>query len=317
MVGAIPFITSRSGPSSPIPTAPPGTRHYPQRPRSKPRLPLRPPEYYKVMAAPALPTRSNENTGYISDDEPSGGDPSSTTGLLQERLQAWKHMCGYLENYIGEAAKIQKSQAKDQEKILKSVSNPLKEAHQFDSALGGVSGLFENIKSNTQAQSNLHLETQKNLTTQVLPILERLHQEIKSKAKELSSGAGKSSKAVDSARADSQKHIDALGQHAASFDSSGGKVSANNDPYVLHRGIHHRLNKQILEENNSRQDTLSVQNNFSQFESHIVTTVQAAMNSCEYPRLLKSCLWRTPQPPYLHHFLVASVSSDVSQTINS
>ena len=42
-----------------------------------------------------------------------------TSGLLLERLQAWKHMCGYLENYIGAVAKNEKSQAHDQEKILK------------------------------------------------------------------------------------------------------------------------------------------------------------------------------------------------------
>ena len=231
------------------------------------------------MATSQLPTRSNPNAGYVSDDEPSGGDPSSTTGLLQERLQAYKHMCGYLEDYIKEVAKNQNSQAKDQDKLLKSLSHPLKETHHFDSALGGVSGLFEHLRTNTQAQSNLHTETSKNLMGQVLPILENLHAEIKSKSKELNSGAGKSAKAVDAARTSSQKHIDALGQHAASFDSSGGKVSANNDPYLLQRGTYHRLNKQILEENNSRQDTIGVQNSFAQFESQIITTVQSAMNS--------------------------------------
>ena len=188
-------------------------------------------------------------------------------------------MTAYLEDYIKEVAKDEKSSAKEKEKILKSVSNPLKEGHHFDQSLGGVAGLFENIRSNTQAQSNMHLETSKNLTGTVLPILERLHSEIKTKSKELTSGAGKSSKNVDRARNTTQKHIEALGQHASASNSIGGRTSANNDPYVLQRGVYHRLNKQILEENNSRQDTLAVQGSFQKFEAHVLTTVQAALAS--------------------------------------
>ena len=234
-----------------------------------------------------IPTRSNTTatgttgtSGSISDDDTGArGDPSSTTGLLQERLQAWKHMCGYLENYIKETAKMQKSQSKDHEKILKTLSSPLKEGHHFDTALGGVSGLFENLRSNTQAQSNMGLETEKNITGQVLPILERLHAEIKNKNKELTGGAGKGSKAVDASRQASQKHIDALGSNSANFDSTGGKVAANNDPYILQRGIYYRLNKQLLEENNNRQDIIAVQSSFAQFEAHVITTIQTALNA--------------------------------------
>ena len=51
------------------------------------------------------------------------GDPSSTTGLLLERLQAWKHMVSYLEEYIKAVGKGQHAEAKEQEKILK-VSSP-------------------------------------------------------------------------------------------------------------------------------------------------------------------------------------------------
>jgi hypothetical protein len=225
------------------------------------------------MASPTLPNRSR--AGEAVPDT----DPSDTAALLQERLQAWKHMTAYLEDYIAEVAKDEKSSAKEKEKILKTVSYPLKERHHFDQNLGGIAGLFENIRSNTQAQSNLHLETSKNLTGSVLPILERLHTEIKNKTKELSSGAAKGSKAVDKARNASQKHIELLGQHTATFDSSGGRVDAHNDPYVIQRGIRHRLNKQILEENNNRQDLLSVQDSFKQFEAHVITTVQNALNS--------------------------------------
>lgn len=235
----------------------------------------------------SIPTRSNTTatsttlggSSVSSGGDGPQGDPSTALGLLQERLQAWKHACGYLEEYIKDVAKVQKSSAKDQDKILKSLSHPLKEAHHFDSALGGISGVFENLRANTQSQSNLYTETEKNLTGQVLPILERLHSEIKSKNKELEGGAGKGAKAVDTARKHSQKYIDALAQSSARFDSAGGKLTAEDDPYVLQRGIYHRLNKQVLEENNNRHDIIAVQNSFQQFEAHVITTIQTAVNS--------------------------------------
>jgi predicted component of type VI protein secretion system len=56
----------------------------------------------------------------MSDDEAiPETDSSETTTLLLERLRAWKHMCGYLEEYFSVTAKVQKSQSKDYEKILK------------------------------------------------------------------------------------------------------------------------------------------------------------------------------------------------------
>ena len=106
-----------------------------------------------------------------------------------------------------------------------------------------------------------------------------MHQEIKSKAKELSSGAAKTAKAVDTARNTTQKQIELLGQHSAAYSSTGGKIEAHNDPYVLQRGIQYRLHKQVLEENNSRQDLIAVQRNFETFEAHVVQTIQQAMGS--------------------------------------
>ena len=50
--------------------------------------------------------------------------------------------------------------------------------------------------------------------------------------------------------------------------------AAHDDPYVLQRGIRHRLNKQIIEENNNRQDLIQVQNSFAEFEAHILQTLQ-------------------------------------------
>lgn len=124
----------------------------------------------------------------------------------------------------------------------------------------------------------MHLETEKNLKTQVLPILEKLHAEIKTKSKELSNGAAKTGKQVSKARGVTEKHIELLGQHTASFDMSRGKLDAQHDPYVLARGVHHRLNKQVTEENNNLQEILEVQNAFPLFETHILETIQAAMN---------------------------------------
>lgn len=102
---------------------------------------------------------------------------------------------------------------------------------------------------------------------------------MKNKSKELSKGAVQGSKEVDKSRNLTQKHIELLGQHTASFASSGGKVDPANDPYILQRGIRHRLNKQVLQENNNKHDLLAVQDSFRQFEAHIIQTFQQAMSA--------------------------------------
>ena len=180
--------------------------------------------------------------------------------------------------------------------LLQTISDPLKEGHHFEQNLGGIAGLFENMRSNTQVCSllksstrhpltkiqgiaNSHLEAEKQLKGTVLPILERLHAEIKNKSKELNKGAAKGSKEVDKARNLTQKHIELLGQHTAAFASSGGKIEPANDPYILQRGVNHRLNKQVLEENNNRHDLLAVQDSFQQFEAHVIQTIQQALGS--------------------------------------
>lgn len=154
-------------------------------------------------------------------------------------------MVQYVEDYIQATEKMHHDNAKDYNKVLKTVSSPLKEGHHFDQNLGGVAGLFDNVRSNTQALVNSHHETASTLKGTVLPIFERLHSEIKNKTKELTKGAGKGSKAVDKARGVSQKHIELLGQHTAAYDSSGGSVKAADDPYILQRQVYHRLNKQV------------------------------------------------------------------------
>ncbi|KAE8372762.1 hypothetical protein BDV26DRAFT_273432 [Aspergillus bertholletiae] len=215
----------------------------------------------------------------MSDDEAiPDSDSSETTKLLNERLRALKHMCGYLEDYVSVTSKVQRSHSKDYEKVLKTVSEPLKESHHFSQSAGGVASMFENIRANTQGMVNMYLETEKNLKGTVSPTLERLHKEIKAKSKELSNGAAKSAKAVDKARAITQKHIELLAQQAACIDAAAGsKLEQHHDPYILRRGINHRLNKQIIEENNNRKDIIAVQDNFQQFEAHVLQTVQGVM----------------------------------------
>ena len=95
----------------------------------------------------------------------------------------------------------------------------------------------------------------------------------------MTNGAAKGAKSVASARNDTQKYIEALGQYTATADSSGGKIDSSNDPYLLHRGIQYRLHKQVLEENNSRQDLIAVQDNFQSFEAHVVQTIQQSMSA--------------------------------------
>ncbi|KAJ9165591.1 Cytoskeletal signaling protein-like protein [Coniochaeta hoffmannii] len=226
-----------------------------------------------------LPSRQTTGMSTFSDDAVPDVDPSSTAGLLAERLQAWKHAVVYLEEYIGSIEKIHHAQAKEYEKALKTISKPLREGQHFDQSLGGVAGFFENMRANTEALINTSLETEKHIKGSVLPIIERLHKEIKNKSKELSHGAQKGAKDVDKARNTTQKHIELLGQYTATFESSGGKVTPENDPYVVHRQILYHLNHQVLEENNHRNDLLAVQNNFQTFEAHVIGVMQQTMEA--------------------------------------
>jgi hypothetical protein len=161
-----------------------------------------------------------------------------------------------------------------------TISNPLKEGHHFDQSLGGVAGFFENLRVNTQELANTNIETEKGIKANVLPVLERLHKEIKHKVKELAHGAEKAAKEVDKARNTTQKHIELLGQQTASFDSAGGRMShGEDDPYVVKRGVLHRLSKQVLEENAHHNEMLAVQANFQEFEVHIVRVLQQAIEA--------------------------------------
>ncbi|KAI2794450.1 hypothetical protein POX_a01049 [Penicillium oxalicum] len=234
----------------------------------------------------SLPSRSatvhstmTRQTTASDDDLIPDQDSNETTSVLLERLQAWKHMCGNLEEYVSATAKMAKSQSKDYEKVLKAVNEPLREGDHFSTGEGGINTLFETIRNQSQTTINSYLETDKNLRGTVLPVLERLHKEIKNKSKELKSGTSTGSKAVEKARQATQKHIELLGQHAAALDAGGNsKTDTQHDPYVLRRGINHRLHKQVAEENNHRNDIISIQNSFARFETHVLQTIQSALD---------------------------------------
>lgn len=75
------------------------------------------------MATPTSPQTtdlpSRTTTNLSNDDAVPDFDPSTSAGLLAERLQAWKHACGYLEEYIAAVEKIHGKHAKEYERALK------------------------------------------------------------------------------------------------------------------------------------------------------------------------------------------------------
>lgn len=139
--------------------------------------------------------------------------------------------------------------------------------------------MFDNIRTNTQGISDYHAQTSKTLQGQVLPIFKTLDDEIKAKQKELKKGVNKGAKAVDKSRKDTLKHVELLGQQTAAYDAHSGigKIDPMHDPYILQRGVNHRLGRQISDENESRGDLIAVQENFGQFEAHIIKTFQQGM----------------------------------------
>jgi hypothetical protein len=98
-----------------------------------------------------MPSRTFTNRSGDDDAIP-GEDTSEVTRLFAERLQAWKHAVGYLEDYITATEKTNHAHGKEYERVLKTVKDPLKEGHHFDQSLGGIAGMFENIRSNTQVR---------------------------------------------------------------------------------------------------------------------------------------------------------------------
>lgn len=102
------------------------------------------------MASPTSPTVGRTGTSSLDDDSQLTEDASEVTKLFHERLQAWKHACGYIEDYVKTTEKMQVAHGKEYEKVLKTINSPLKEGDQFDHNPGGISSLFDSMRQNTQ-----------------------------------------------------------------------------------------------------------------------------------------------------------------------
>lgn len=238
------------------------------------------------VVSPASPASGHEveRTDTMSSTEviPKGATPD-TASTLEQRLKAWKHMVGRLEEYLEQHESLYKTMGKEYEKVGKKIEDPLKESEMFTQTAGGICSLFENMRTNTSTLAASHQETAKNIKSGVIPQLERLHTEIKAKAKELNHGATKGTKAVTKSRESTQKHIDQLAKNVGRFDSAGGAgaklTDPMEDPYIVKRRVLNKLHTQVGEENAQRQDLLAVQTGFQAFEAHVIQTVQGALNA--------------------------------------
>ena len=194
--------------------------------------------------------------------------------------------------------------------FLQTISHPLREGDHFSQSatdVVGVAAMFEVLRANTQGMINSNVETSKNLKGTVLHDLKNLHNEIKDHSKHLSHSLNKSAKAVEKARNTTQKHIELLGQHVASFQASGAELTPADDPYVLRQGVIHRLHSQISHENIHRTELITAQAQFKKFEEGVVQRIQKAMEDlnklagghAEHIRNLYSQMLQTAQsiPP--------------------
>lgn len=172
--------------------------------------------------------------------------------------------------------------------------------------VGGLASFFESLRADTVGLSTTHTETAAQLKTTVLPILERLHKEIKDRTKHVQSECDKGAKAVSKARNSTQAHLELLGQHASAFDSASGVSPSSHtaglhvhttstarpkpdfDPFLLKKGVIYRLHKQITDENAQQADLLGVQTHFKQFEEHILQTIQQGLLTFDQTMAMQS-----------------------------
>ena len=249
-----------------------------------------------------LPTRTLTS---LSSAASTSANPSTDTGsvgaLLVERLRAWKHAVSYLEAYVSQTESLHKTLAKEYQKVLKTVDEPLREGHHFHQssvvvggaggagagAVGGVASFFDSLRTNTVRLATSHQETAAELRSVVLTALERLHKSIRDRQKHVAAECERSSKAVGRARANTQQQVELLAQHtaAADFSSGGGggggtaKPRPDMDPYVLKRVVLQKLGKQVLEENAQHEELLGVQSHTQVFEQQVLQALQAAVQS--------------------------------------
>ncbi|KAI5303245.1 hypothetical protein KEM56_007757 [Ascosphaera pollenicola] len=222
--------------------------------------------------ASAMTSRASTGPILSENELPEG----TTARLLIERLRAWKHACGSLEDYCDSLAKIQKSQAKEMTKVAQTVQDELREREHFDGGENGIAALFKNLHTNTVNISNLHNETERRLRTAVLPILENLHTKLKTQAKEVTEQSTKTFKRVEKSRNETQKVLENLAAQASHAEASRDKLSSSHDPLVIDRHVQHKFNKQINEENINLSELKVMQERLRAFEVHVVQMMQEA-----------------------------------------
>jgi hypothetical protein len=126
------------------------------------------------------------------------------------------------------------------------------------------------VKVNAAAEGNLN--------ESVLPMLQRLLKEIKSKAKQLKIDKSKGANLIEKAWRATQKHILLLARSTRSYDASTGyKIERSHDPYLLRQGVNSRLIEQATREKVDRQENQEIQESFLWFEMHILQTVQCVL----------------------------------------
>jgi hypothetical protein len=111
------------------------------------------------------------------------------------------------------------------------------------------------VKVNAAAEGNLN--------ESVLPMLQRLLKEIKSKAKQLKIDKSKGANLIEKAWRATQKYILLLARSTRSYDTSTSyKIERSHDPYLLRQGIDSRLIEQATREKVDRQENQEIQESF-------------------------------------------------------
>jgi hypothetical protein len=119
---------------------------------------------------------------------------------------------------------------------------------------------------------------EQNLDESVLPILERLLEEVRSKAKQLKVEKTKGASRIEKAWHATQKHIILLAKSTRSFDArTVNVVKQTHDPYLLRQVVESQLLEQAAKEEDDRQESHEIQESFLWFEMHILQTVQIVL----------------------------------------
>ncbi|BFZ59768.1 hypothetical protein YB2330_000786 [Saitoella coloradoensis] len=209
---------------------------------------------------------------------PSTSDPSE---ILIARFTSYTKLIKSLSSYFSHAESLQKHQSKEYEKLAKHIEVPSSsQGGQFiEGSTGqGLGGIFANLQHAAVSQSAAHADLSKSISASILHTLDRLEHDVKAKIKDLKGDGSKGFKSVTKARNETEKHIELLGKHTATFGTSS-KGDVKSDPYLVHRGVQHLLAKQTEEENAQMSAMIQLQNECAQLERRITQVVQEVVGS--------------------------------------